>query len=283
MSELVLGTAQWGHAYGHTNVKGRLDPAEVADIAKEAWSLGITYVDTALDYGDAHERLRPFAHRFHVTTKVSGRSDVRDQVDRARTELGAASLWGVLLHDWDVLTMSERICAAEALRDVERNAVASAGVSIYSEEALISAIDVFHRTGVSLDLVQVPANIVDRRLDESAVLLELAEAGACIQVRSVFLQGVLLSPESRNAKHPDIQRFHREASQWSPGASAMDICLGHVKALPWVSQVVFGVTSSRELSEIVRAWSRCRAQLGPSDWGSGDLTLVDPRQWHVGD
>ena len=53
MSQLVLGTAQWGNAYGVTNAVGRLADSELATIVAAAHEAGITQVDTARGYGDA--------------------------------------------------------------------------------------------------------------------------------------------------------------------------------------------------------------------------------------
>ena len=281
MSELTLGTAQWGSAYGQTNAKGRLDSAEVNQIAMEACHGGVAFVDTALDYGDAHERLRPFAQQFLVTTKVSGSTHVQDQVDRALEELGIPTLWGLLIHDWDQLTGAQRLTAAEQVCNVDRSHALRVGVSVYTEDAVVSAVNIFSSIGYTIDLVQVPASVVDQRLDESLVLSELATEGACIQVRSAFLQGVLLSPSSNMARHPDIDRFHREVSEWAGGSSVLDVCLGHLKSLNWMSQVIVGVTSSHELSQVVQSWSRTEPRRCPPSWGSSDLALIDPRRWSV--
>ena len=68
VTALMLGTAQWGHGYGVTNAVGRLDDDAIADIVAVAREWDIDDVDTALGYGDAQARLRPFAREFAVTT-----------------------------------------------------------------------------------------------------------------------------------------------------------------------------------------------------------------------
>ena len=57
--DLVLGTAQWGNAYGVTNSVGRLSDEQIGQIVSVARAAGISDIDTARGYGDAEERLRP--------------------------------------------------------------------------------------------------------------------------------------------------------------------------------------------------------------------------------
>lgn len=57
------------------------------------------------------------------------------------------------------------------------------------------------------------------------------------------------------------------------------IALQHVRALPWASEIVVGVTSANELHEIVDCWNQSSPFLVPEDLASTDLNLLDPRRW----
>ena len=278
MSELVLGTAQWGNAYGVTNTVGRLSDEELTAIVGVAHEAGITEVDTARGYGDAERRLRPFASQFSVMTKVSGAGDVASQVADSLAALGVESLDGVLIHDWDGLDCKGQGMSVLSFSQLlDSGAVSRVGVSVYDAAGLESAVATFEAAGVPLGVVQVPANVLDRRLDSSALLMELAATGAQIVVRSAFLQGVLLSSGGGLADHADVVRFRSgvEAS----GSSLLEVCLAHVRALPWASSVVVGVTSAAELREIVAAWDAREPELAAAEFGSDDLELIDPRRW----
>jgi len=272
----VLGTAQWGNAYGVTNAVGRLADEELASIVSVARDAGVSSVDTARGYGDAEERLRPFASQFDVTTKISGGPDVVGQVDASLSALGLSSLGGVLLHDWDQLDCKGQgmsVLGFSALLDSGK--VSRVGVSVYDAAGLESAAMTFDAAGVPLGEIQVPANVLDRRLDSSSLLMELAESGSRIVVRSAFLQGVLLASGGGLADHPDVVRFRELVG----AESLLEACLGHVKALLWASHVVVGVTSAAELREIVEAWDACEPELAAAEFGSDDLDLMDPRRW----
>lgn len=272
----MLGTAQWGNAYGVTNTVGRLADSDLAEIVRVARAAGVSSVDTARGYGDAEERLRPFASQFDVTTKISGGPDVVSQLEASLSALGVSSLGGVLLHDWDLLDCKGQgmsVLGFSTLLDTGK--VSRVGVSVYDAAGLESAFATFDAAGVPLGEVQVPANVLDRRLDSSSLLKELAESGSRIVVRSAFLQGVLLSAGGGLADHADVVQFRESVGD----GSLLEACLGHVKALPWASHVVVGVTSADELREVVDAWERSTPALASADIGSSELDLIDPRRW----
>lgn len=274
---LVLGTAQWGQAYGVTNAAGRLSDDDISEIVAVAREWGISEVDTARGYGNAQERLRPYAREFAVTTKMNGGADVGAQVEAARETVGVDALSAVLVHDWDAIDCKGRGMSVLAFGELlERGVIERGGVSVYDASGLESAVEAFDAGGIPLGMVQVPASVLDRRLDDCELLTELAEAGTEVVVRSAFLQGVLLSPAGGLADHRDVVRFR---SAVGADGSLMETCLSHVKALPWASHVVVGVTSGAELREIARAWESCLPRMAPQSMGSADLDLIDPRRW----
>ncbi|MHB1065969.1 MAG: aldo/keto reductase [Candidatus Nanopelagicales bacterium] len=277
MTELVLGTAQWGAGYGVTNARGKLEDPDIAGIVDVALSAGIRAADTAVGYGDAQLRLRPWSDRFVVTTKISGADPprIRDHLAHALADLGLERVEACLLHDWDALHPDTAVEAARALEQARTlGQCTRVGVSVYDEEGLASARAAFAR----LDAVQVPANALDRRLDASPTLLGLAAAGALIQVRSVLLQGLLAGPsEGPLGRHPQVARFHAVARE--EDVSPVALALAHVRALPWGHQVVIGVTSAHELRQVLAAMQETAARLAPADLASEDGDLVDPRRW----
>jgi len=272
----MLGTAQWGNAYGVTNAVGRLADDEIASIVRVALDSGVTEVDTARGYGDSETRLRPFARDFAVTTKVSGGGDVLAQVDASLAELGVDSLDGVLIHNWDALDCKGQGMSVLSYGQLLDSGKASrVGVSVYDAAGLEGAVSTFDAGGVPLGVVQVPANVLDRRMDSSSLLKELAAAGTHVVVRSAFLQGVLLSAGGGLADHADVVRFR----EFVGSTSFLETCLGHVRGLPWATHVVVGVTSAAELSEIVAAWNACTPAWADAALESTDLELIDPRRW----
>ena len=287
MPRLSLGTAQWGTRYGITNAKGELSDTDVADIVTAALERGLRDADThrttnpQQGYGRAQSRLRPWAGEFAVTTKVFGGAaadlPVGEQLAESLADLGLAQVHACLVHDWYDLTNDEAKAVVKGLRDAQqRGKVARVGISAYEARDLERACEIF---GADLGAVQVPTSVLDQRLVGSGAVDLLRSMGAEIQVRSVFLQGLLLDPTSPAplAQHPDVQGFHRRCIQ--RGMTPLDASLSFVLSLDWVDVVVVGVTSAAELTQIADSWA---APTVGDDWqayGSGDIELLDPRRW----
>ena len=278
MSQLLLGTAQWGSGYGITNAVGRLSDEECAAIMEVALDSGIEAFDTALSYGDAQVRLRPWAQQFAITTKVSG-LNAKDQLAECLGALAVASIDSLLVHDWDALAPAERASAVETLGLIAgRGLVARVGVSVYGESGIASALEVFEALGVPLGVVQVPANVLDQRLDDADIMRRAVSSGVRVQVRSVFLQGLLAGPsDAALANHPDVVAFQTWCA--SRGLHPLAMALAHVHSLPWADDIVVGVASALELAEIVAVWNDSEPQRAEAQFASHDLDLIDPRRW----
>jgi aryl-alcohol dehydrogenase-like predicted oxidoreductase len=284
MQSIVLGTAQWGSAYGVSNGVGRIGDAALMDLVQGASHLGITALDTAPAYGDAEERIRPFSSRFSLTTKVSVAgltvSEVLEALRGSLSRLGVPSVAGCLVHDWPSLDASERGVAATALAEARGLGLVTAiGVSGYEPDDFSRGLDAFD----GLDLAQGPLNVVDQRLASSGMLARLASAGCRFQARSAFLQGLLLESGAvlPLTQHPDLVRFRAAAAD--TGASPLTLCLSYLRSLPGIDSVVVGVTGPGELAEIAATWSAVSAvEPLAMDWASlasRDLALIDPRTW----
>ncbi|MDO8733446.1 MAG: aldo/keto reductase [Actinomycetota bacterium] len=284
---LSLGTAQWGADYGLTNSVGFLDDEVIAAIVEEARALGIASVDThrtsnpAQGYGAAQSRLRPWAQELAVTTKViAGQSadlPIREQLEASLLELGLNSVGTVLVHDWASLDEVQSEVAARELAELKATGLTSRiGISAYDSEDLVRSQQHF----AVLDVVQVPMSVLDQRLLRLELMTQLHSGGTRVQLRSVFLQGLLLAPdhESALARHPDVLRFHHWCA--SAGLSPLEACLAFVHQIPWADEVVVGVTSATELAEIGRAWHEASTLRQWEELATDDTDLIDPRRWN---
>lgn len=284
MQVLSLGTAQWGNPYGVTNTEGYLSDERISELAQTALDLDIKAVDTAAAYGSAQERLRPWASAFAVTTKISGSSteSVEIQVNAGLEAMGLAGVHAVLVHDWPNLNHDQQATVGRelsALKDL--GLISRIGVSAYERVDIERALEIFDTLGC----VQVPISILDQRLiDKNDVIDALVNLDIEVQARSVFLQGLLAGPSPvKLAQHPDIMRFHADCA--THHIDPIVLALAFIKSQEWISTVVVGVTSVKELTEIHQAWEvnpQQRQGLKTLDFGkyaSLDIGLIDPRMW----
>lgn len=284
MSELVLGTAQLGNPYGVTNQAGRLSDTDVESLLRRAVDAGVSLFDTAAAYGDAQARLgrlMPAEVTPRYITKVSmataDRGNPGAEVREAARQLGVDHLDGVLLHQPSELGapgFSEYVDVLRALRD--EGLIGAIGLSVYDEHELTVGLAAIPDAGI----VQFPASIVDSRLLGHPLVAELRAGGVTVHVRSVFLQGLLLSdskalPERFSVLAPVLTALDAAAAE--QGVSRLAVIVAGVRDAG-VDGVIVGATSHDELDAIAAAWAT--PAVVPTLVSAIPTEILDPRRWH---
>lgn len=284
---LALGTAQFGLPYGVANAAGQVPPSEVRAILDLARQRGVDTVDTAMAYGDSEAVLgQAGVGDFKVITKLpavpegveSVQTWVLGQVRDALQRLRLKRLHAVLLHRPAQLLEPWGAQLAQAMRHLQHLGwVERIGVSIYAPQELAPLLPVW-----TPDLVQLPLNLLDRRLVESGCLQRWHEHGIAVHVRSVFLQGLLLMPrDSRPEKFAPWQSLWARWHAWldaHPEHSAQSVCLAYALSHPHVERVVVGVDNLGQFGQLLS----CALQAVPGDWpqvSCEDLRLIQPSNW----
>ena len=96
---LGIGTVQFGQAYGISNVRGQVPPADVRAILARAARAGVGVLDTAANYGEAEQVLAQADTRpFRIVTKtISVKQGVEAVIARARQSVAALGRVDLLL------------------------------------------------------------------------------------------------------------------------------------------------------------------------------------------
>lgn len=289
LAKLALGTVQFGLDYGVTNQHGYISDENVKEILEEATKSGIEMFDTAARYGKAEERLGRFSgyqSNSHFVTKFklpeNGQKVSDNQIYKeSLRKLQVSELHGVLFHDHADLEHDQFHDVVEILVSARQNgAIKKIGISVYDESELELAVRKFPQ----LDIIQLPANILDSKLLNSELVSTLKARNIEIHVRSVFLQGVLLAdpeslPDFFKPLFPSLALIQHQAK--SRGISAMELIVSAIKAHPHVDYMVFGATSPGEVREIHRA-SLIDIPDGLSIFDELPelaANLLDPRKW----
>jgi aryl-alcohol dehydrogenase-like predicted oxidoreductase len=292
---LGLGTAQFGLDYGITNDRGRSPENEVSAILETAARQGVLMLDTAPAYGEAETvlgRTLPSPSPFTIVTKtpkIAGLSvdeavaHVDSTFRQSLTALNRPRVDGLLAHDADDLcgpagaAIWTRMCALR-----EEGLVGKLGVSVYTGAQIDAVLERY-----PIDVIQVPFNALDHRLVESGHLERLARLGIEIHARSIFLQGLLVSPGRLPATCPDDIRDHlsRLWDAWGQaGLSPLEGALAEGIHQPELSVLVIGVAGVEDLNQGLAAFDRAAATPRPFPAGCFSLSdhwIVDPRQWAV--
>jgi len=284
MTELIVGTAQFGAAYGITNAAGRLSDAEVSAILATAADGGVRLFDTASDYGDAQQRLgvlnaahpgARYVSKFSLP--ASGSATAAALYGDSLETLGGGSLHGLLFHKPADFRDPRAVAAWTLMREArDAGIIARIGASIYDADDLAVVVETFP----GLDLLQVPGSVVDRRLIDAPAVRALHDTGTEIHVRSAYLQGLLLVepeaiPAGLSALRPAVVALREAAAE--AGASVAALALGHLARHPVVDAVLVGATSAVELSQTIEAWADQAAVELPDPGLPAEV--VDPRSW----
>lgn len=250
---LALGTVQFGLDYGISNHTGEVADAELDAILALARKLGMDTLDTAQAYGKAEARLgtRPTAD-FRLVNKLAPgiqAAEVATSVAGSLQRLARTRLDSLLLHRCQDASPA----LFEQLADFQHQGkVGKVGVSVYSPEELALWLD----QGYPLELVQLPANLLDQRFLRSGWLDRLQAMGCEIHVRSLFLQGLLLmQPALRPAYFDAFSEPLARLDEWHPHLSPLHKALALIPALPQVSRFVVGVCHAHELAAIASAYA----------------------------
>ena len=287
-SKLALGTVQFGIDYGVNSTEGQVEPKEVENILRYAHSKGIDLLDTAPAYGSSEKVLGQIGtENFKVVTKTRhfdsleiNNSDVKllnNDFYNSLKNLRQDSVYGVLVHNADDLLKSGSEKIFKQLQKLKHaKKIVKIGVSVYDHSQLQTILDNF-----DIDLVQLPFNILDRRMIDSGMLAKLQEKDIKVHARSVFLQGLLLMSEQNRP-----EKFNRWSGLWRAWhewlndnrLTALEATIRHAVSMPAISKVLVGVDNVDQLKEIVAASSGVLPDI-PPEMFTNDVGLLNPSNW----
>lgn len=291
-SKLGLGTVQFGLEYGIANRKGRPRDREVRRILTAARAAGVRTLDTAPLYGESEAVLGRCClddWYFEIVTKtgvlerpitIQGVGGVRSTFMGSLERLGRSSVYGILAHDAeDLLRPGGDLLYRELEKLRSERLVTKIGVSVYSSAILRVILDRF-----SIDLVQVPLNLLDQRMTADGTLALLRQRGVEVHARSVFLQGLLLLKPDALPPHLQHANSCLEAVQTfatDSGVSVAGLSLGYVRDRLEVDRLILGVDSAEQFRLNCRSFLETEGLgLDCQHLACNDTTVIDPRRWH---
>ena len=288
MSKIALGTVQFGIDYGINSENGQIRPEEVRGILNYAYSQNIDLLDTAPAYGSSEKVLgEANVQNFKVVTKTRHFDNAEisnDDIDLLKKDFSCSlvdlrqeSFYGVLVHDANDLLKpgSKKLFdQLESLKQAEK--IKKIGVSIYDNKQLQSILENF-----DIDIVQLPFNILDKRLIDSGMLVKLQNRGIEVHARSVFLQGLLLmSNQDRPRKFHCWNALWKVWYEWLKDnqITALEATIRYAVSIPEISKVLVGVDTKDQLKEIIIASDGILPNI-PAELYTDDVNLLNPSNW----
>ena len=267
LSQLVLGTVQFGMQYGIANTKGQPSYEDVRAILACAFEGGVNCLDTSVAYGASEELIGRalqelgLTDRMVVVTKVQAippECESRQTVERWIRESVARSLKRLRM---DVLpvclfhkgTDSRYLDLLHDLKD--KGLIRHVGVSCDARPgpavALVSA--------GAAEALQVPANILDPRHIRSGVFADAQRRGVAVFVRSVYLQGLILMPErdvpaELQAVIPVRRKLEALAAE--AGLGMAELALRYMLSQQGATCIITGVESLDQIRQNIALFSK---------------------------
>jgi len=292
MKQLTIGTAQWGLKYGLTNKNGQLTDDEIKKIVLSKEFSSILSLDTAQSYGNAEKiigEISSICPDIQVTTKLKKLDEfnpnfltnLKHSMHQSLKLLRKNQFDCLLLHDYDDTSnlYFDELC--HLVDDLKRKGfIKRFGISIYCDQYLNdSLLQLF-------DVIQIPISIFDQRIMQSGLIKRIKDFGCHIQCRSIFMQGVLaLSSLSGYKFSQDFIIHHEKWFHYCNNDERLmkQNALEFVASIPEIDEIIFGVTSYKELQEIYELWNAIQLKQSDSSrflqWAWYDAHDVDPRLW----
>jgi len=291
--KICLGTAQFGLPYGITNETGKVAELEVRTVLRRASLAHLTFLDTAQAYGDAETvlgRTLPAGHSFKLISKLRPQSQTSFTIeDRLVWEknfecsllrMRVPSVEALLIHNvGDLLKPGGEYLREWLLSLRMRGLVRRLGVSIYE------SCDLDGVPPELLDLVQLPLSLYDQRLLADGTISRLRAQGCAVHARSLYLQGLLLSPIAAWPKWVDrsVCEHHAKLENLASNrdCTLLQCALGFATAQEDLEAVVIGLCSVSELEQLLLAWESSSPWHGSewAEWSLRNYQILDPRNW----
>lgn len=269
LSRLMIGTVQFGMDYGIANKTGQPTLKDVCNILSCAYEGGVTALDTARLYGTSEDVIGQalaelgIADKFTIVTKTAHLDDGLDEATADRVmeasimeslkRLRLDSLPLCLIHHEENFRYFGSL-----LKLKERGLVRHAGSSVMTPPVTKGIVS----SGLA-EAVQAPTSILDRRYVREGIFHDCKQRGMGLFVRSIYLQGLVLMPESEIAPgladvFPVLQGLRKLAAQ--AGMSLAELAVRYVLSLEGVTCGVVGVETVEQMKQNIAIFNK-----GPLD------------------
>lgn len=260
--ELCLGTVQFGQDYG---IIGQKKPALEDAVAclDCATQHGIHAIDTAEAYGTAQEVVGAFLAKrtvpresLRISTKFLPNvlddvqpadyvAVIEHHLEESLRTLHTDYVDAYLFHSARYVFQPAMLEALQTVKD--KGLARQVGVSVYEPEEAIACL-----ASPYVTFTQFPYSVFDHRMKEAGVFAKALQSDCTIDVRSAFIQGLILLDEEQvppflSGARPIITKLKQIASE--TGVSRVALAMAYIKREQAVSHLVFGVDSLMQLQE----------------------------------
>jgi len=273
INKIGIGTAQFGTNYGISNSEGKTSEEEVYKILEYSKSNSIRYIDTAFAYGNAEEVLGKFdLSKFRIISKYIPKDNfgVEYQIEKSLKRLNLSNIYGYLAHrPLDLIENNNKNW--NILNQLKKNGLINKIGASFNE---VKELEIFMKSNLKLDLIQVPYNYFDNRFEEYIKLLKIE--GCEIHTRSAFLQGLFFCHPDKLSNFFDmVKPFLRKIQETENLSSQL---LRYIMEKDFIDVVNIGVNNLYQLKENIQNIGSSDLKLPKLDFEIEKKILM-PSEW----
>ena len=281
IGDIIIGTANFGsEKYGIKNKKTN-SINKIKSIITFAKLKGLNKLDTSMEYKGVYKNLSKInLKEWKVSSKFTLKRYKNNVIKNFIKDFDE-SLMELKIKKYDILSFHN----IEDLKHKNISEIIKL-LKIFKKKNLINKIEISLNDPNEIktvknkfkpDIVQLPFNLLDRRILNKKLLKEYS--GITIQVRSIFLQGLLLMNYQDRRKN-DNREILLKLDKWInlKKIKRYQTCINFINNFTFFKTCVIGVNTRSDISQFLKAISD-NSKKFPHDISSNNLNLIEPRKW----
>ena len=282
--KIIIGSANFSHKYG-INKSKISSISELKKIINYCKNNKINNIDDAISYGNVDGVFKEintkdlkFITKIKLPKNYKLIKDLRlyflKIIKNSLKVLGQKKYSCLLAHEVSK-NKKKNILLLDILNFIKKkNLTSKIGISAYNPKEVYSVLNLS-----KLDVVQIPFNVLDRRLISSKLIDVLSRKKIEIQVRSIFLQGVLLTKKTPLK----LKKYHNILEDWHKWCfkkklNKLRACLHFVKQFDKISSIIIGIHDIKQLKEIIKFLKEKTIDISYKNITKNN-NIIDPRMW----
>ena len=284
--QISLGTAKIGMNYGITSRNKSISYKDLSRVFSCLKKNKIKSLDISPLYGNLFSRIKQFnlknlkiTYKIYVDKKKFSKNKIYDQIISDLSSLNLKKFETILIHNThevNKIKLNKTLSTIKQLKKI--GLVKKVGVSIYEKKEYQKI-----SSKIKIDVIQVPLNVFDQRLLHNNWLFkESKKRNIEIQVRSIFLQGILLCnikkfQKNFLIKYPVIKQWNEFCNNLSN--SKLINSINFIKNQKYIKKIIIGFEDLNQLKENYKIMKNSTKKVDYSNFSNKSLNLIDPRKW----
>lgn len=282
--KIIIGAANIGSNYG-LNKSGINSISKIKQIFAYIRKNNINTIDDAISYKGSKKILNKvnlenfkFISKIKLTKNYKSTKDLNyyfyKHVKKSLEEINKKKYYCILGHNV-YKSKSKNLKLISALKYLKKKKITDKiGISVYNPEEIKYILKLWKP-----QIIQSPLNVFDQRLINGDIIQYLKKKKIELHVRSIFLQGSLVSHKTSIK----LIKFRNEFKIWEKWCKNKKInrlkaCVHFIKKFKKISSVVIGINNLEQIKEIIKYTKQKTININYLP-NIKKIKIIDPRKW----